>query len=153
MKSKLVVFVVVCVLLISCLVACGKDQEPKYDGSYEFVIYESDSNNADLTDNPVVSRYTVNYTNATYVLDTLVKKGSVYFITEDSNDYLIMKSSPYGLSYSEGYFQNYSGCSEGQIDVSWSYTAVNGQESYTGISSTKLEGLNEYAFVINGWKN
>ena len=57
------------------------------------------------------------------------------------------------MSYSEGYFENYSGCSQGeQIDVSWSYTAVNGKAAPTGIGETSLDGLNEYGFVINGWK-
>ena len=66
---------------------------------------------------------------------------------------MILKNSAYGLSYSEGYFHDYSGCSDGeQIDVSWSYTAVNGQAASYGIGETSLDGLLEYGFVINGWK-
>ena len=56
------------------------------------------------------------------------------------------------LSYTNGYFANYSECATGPIDVSWSYTAVNGQSSMYGIGETALEGLVEYGFVINGWK-
>ena len=64
-----------------------------------------------------------------------------------------MKNSAYGLSYSEGYFHNYSECSSGdQIDVSWSLTTVNGVAASTGIGETSLDGLIEYGFVINGWK-
>ena len=83
----------------------------------------------------------------------MIKKGSAYFFSDSSNDYLILKNSAYGLSYSEAFFEKYSECASGeQIDVSWSYTAVNGVASSTGIGETSLDGLKEYGFVINGWK-
>ncbi len=147
-------FLILGLLLASgALPLAGCSQNKAVDGSYEFVIYESDSNNNDLSDNKVVVSYHIEYSNAKTVTDSLIKKGSAYFFTETSPDYLILKDSGYGLSYSEGYFQNYSGCSNGeQIDVSWSYTAVNGAMASKGIGETPLEGLKEYGFVINGWK-
>lgn len=136
---------------VALLFGCG--QKPVVDGSYDFIIYESDSDNTDLSDNPIIAKYHIEYTSCKTVTDTLVKKGSVYFFSDDSPDYLIMKNSAYGLSYSEGYFQNYSGCEDGdQIDVSWSLTTVNGVVASTGIGETSLDGLKEYGFVINGWK-
>ena len=130
------------------LVCC----KPKVDGAYDFVIYESDADNTDLSDNPVVAKYHIEYVGCSTVSETLIKRGSAYFFSEDSSDYLIMKNSAYGLTYTEGYFQNYSGCASGdQIDVSWSLTTVNGAVASTGIGQTPLEGLTEYGFVINGW--
>lgn len=131
-------------------VASSQNTEP--DGAYDFIIYESDSNNDDLSDNPVVARYHIEYVNATTIPDTLIKNGSTYYFSKDSEDYLILTDSGYGLSYSEGYFKNYSGCSNGKIDVSWSKTYVNGTTASLGIGATTLEGLKEYGFVINGWK-
>jgi hypothetical protein len=86
------------------------------------------------------------------VTDTLIKKDGKYYFSEESNDYLVLTDSGYGLSYTQGYFANYSECASGAIDVSWSYTAVNGAASTVGIGETPLDGLNEYGFVINGWK-
>ena len=134
------------------LAGCNPNK-PVVDGAYDFVIYEKDSDNNNLSDNPVVAKYHIEYTGCKTVVDTLIRKGSAYFFSEESPDYLIMKNSQYGLSYSEGYFKDYSGCADGdQIDVSWSYTAVNGQMAQYGIGETSLDGLNEYGFVINGWK-
>ena len=149
-KKKLVT---ACLLLGSMLGLVACNQKPVVDGYYDFIIYESDADNNDLSDNPVVAKYRIEYTGCKTVTDTLIKKGSAYFFNETSPDYLILKNSAYGLSYSEGYFENYSGCSQGeQIDVSWSYTAVNGKAAPTGIGETSLDGLIEYGFVINGWK-
>lgn len=134
------------VTLASC------DQKPVVDGSFEFIIYESDSDNSNLSDNKVVAKYTIEYVDCQTVSDTLIEKDGKYYFSKDSNDYLILKDSGYGLTYTEGYFENYAECSNGAIDVSWSYTAVNGVSATVGIGETPLEGLEEYGFVINGWK-
>ena len=151
MKKGLLALVALLVGGAVTLVSCGPKKA--VDGAYDFIIYESDSDNNNLSDNKVVATYHIEYKDCKTVTDTLIKKGSVYFFTEESPDYLIMKNSAYGLSYSEGYFANYSECSGGeQIDVSWSYTAVNGEMASKGIGETPLEGLEQYGFVINGWK-
>ncbi len=146
------IFVMVA-LLATLLLLGGCNEKKAVDGAFDFIIYESDANNSDLSDNKVVATYHIEYTNAKTVTDALIKKGSIYFFSEESPDYLILKPSAYGLSYSEGYFQNYSECASGeQIDVSWSYSAINGEMASVGIGETPLEGLVEYGFVINGWK-
>lgn len=151
MNKKFLVYVALLVGGVTLVASCS--QKPTVDGAYDFIIYESDSDNSNLSDNPVVARYHIEYTNCKTVTDTLIKKGSAYFFSEDSSDYLILKNSAYGLSYTEGYFSNYSECSNGeQIDVSWSYTSVNGISASNGIGETSLDGLEEYGFVINGWK-
>lgn len=140
-------------LMCGMLGLAGCSQKPVVDGAYDFIIYESDKDNSDLSDNVVVAKYHIEYSGCKTVTDTLIKKGSAYFFSNESPDYLILKNSEFGLSYSEGYFKDYLGCSGGeQIDVSWSYTAVNGQMANFGIGETPLDGLNEYGFVINGWK-
>lgn len=152
MNKKKLVTLLFLLGIIVCLIGCNQKQ--KIDGAYDFIIYESDNDNSDLSDNPIVARYHIEYVSCKTVTDTLIKKGSAYFFNNESPDYLILKSSAYGLSYSEGYFKDFSGCSAGeQIDVSWSYTTVNGQAASFGISETPLENLNEYGFVINGWKS
>ena len=143
-------FLVVAMIFMVTLAGC--DQKPVVDGSFEFIIYESDSDNSNLSDNKVVAKYTIEYVDCQTVTDTLIEKDGKYYFSKDSNDYLILKDSGYGLSYTEGYFENYAECSNGAIDVSWSYTAVNGKSSTHGIGETPLEGLEEYGFVINGWK-
>ena len=135
--------------LVTTITGCSK---PVVDGSFEFVIYESDSDNSNLSDNKVVARYVIEYVDCQTVTDTLILKDGKYYFSEDSNDYLVLEDSGYGLSYTLGYFENYSQCSSGAIDVSWSYTAVNGSMSTEGIEKTPLDGLSEYGFVINGWK-
>ncbi len=151
MNKKLFVLVALLISMVTFLTACSQKQA--IDGAYDFIIYESDSDNSNLSDNPVVATYHIEYKDCKTVTDTLIKKGSAYFFSETSPDYLIIKNSAYGLSYTEGYFSNYSGCADGeQIDVSWSYTAVNGSVAPSGIGETTLEGLTEYGFVINGWK-
>ena len=153
---QLVVLLLICLTtLTGCSDLLSKlsgSNKPEVDGSFEFVIYESDSDNSDLSDNKIVARYTIEYKDCQTVTDTLIEKDGKYYFSEDSNDYLILKDSGYGLSYSEGYFANYSECASGAIDVSWSYTAVNGKSASVGIGETPLEGLVEYGFVINGWK-
>ena len=139
--------------MILMVTLAGCNQKPVVDGSFEFVIYESDSNNNDLTDNKVVARYTISYVGCKTVTDALIKKNGKYYFSENSNDYLVLVDSMYGLSYTEGYFENYSLCSDGNsIDVSWSMTTVNGVSVTTGIGETPLDGLNEYGIIINGWK-
>ena len=152
MKHNL--FMLIALVFISVLFVSSCEPKKAVDGSYDFIIYESDEDNTDLSDNPVVVKYHIEYLNCKTVTDTLIKKGSAYFFNEESPNYLIMKQSAYGLSYSEGYFQEYSECAAGdQIDVSWSYTAVNGKSAPKGIGETPLDDLKEYGFVINGWKN
>jgi hypothetical protein len=127
--------------------------ETELNGSFDFVIYESDSDNNNLSDNKVVARYTINYHDCETVTEALYKKGDKYYFSLSSNDYLVLEKGAYGLTYTEGYFENYAECSGGKaIDVSWSYTAVNCQMSSKGISETSLAGLTEFGFVINGWK-
>ncbi len=143
-------FLIVGMIFMVTLAGCN--QKPVVDGSFEFIIYESDSDNSNLSDNKVVAKYTIEYVDCQTVTDTLIEKDGKYYFSKDSNDYLILKDSGYGLTYTEGYFENYAECSNGAIDVSWSYTAVNGKSSTHGIGETPLEGLEEYGFVINGWK-
>ena len=143
-------FLVVAMIFMVTLAGCN--QKPVVDGSFEFIIYESDSDNSNLSDNKVVAKYTIEYVDCQTVSDTLIEKDGKYYFSKDSNDYLILKDSGYGLTYTEGYFENYAECSNGAIDVSWSYTAVNGVSATVGIGETPLEGLEEYGFVINGWK-
>lgn len=139
-------------LCVTGLAACNGTKKA-VDGSYDFIIYEKDATNEDLSDNKVVATYHIEYANCKTVAESLIKKGSIYFFSESSPDYLVMKNTQYGLSYSEGYFHDYAECAEGdQIDVSWSYTAVNGAMANFGIGETPLEGLKQYGFVINGWK-
>lgn len=152
MNKKLLVLVALLIGGAATLTACGQEK-PIVDGTYDFIIYESDADNNNLSDNPVVVTYHIEYVNCKTVIDTLIKKGSAYYFNDESPDYLILKSSAYGLSYSDGYFHNYSECSSGeQIDISWSMTTVNGEMASAGIGETPLEGLQEYGFVINGWK-
>jgi hypothetical protein len=147
-------------LLLVTLVACCEFQLPgifetkePIDGSFDFVIYESDSDNSNLSDNVVVARYSIEYVNCATVTDALIKKDNAYYFSEDSKDYLILVDSGYGLSYTGGYFQDYLECADGKaIDVSWTYIAVNGEMAQQGIGETKLEDLVEFGFVINGWK-
>lgn len=143
-------FLVITMIFMVTLAGCN--QKPVVDGSFEFIIYESDSDNSNLSDNKVVAKYSIEYVDCQTVTDTLIEKDGKYYFSKDSNDYLILKDSGYGLTYTEGYFKNYAECSNGAIDVSWSYTAVNGKSSTQGIGETPLEGLEEYGFVINGWK-
>ena len=142
----------VTLLLFGLVTLFGCNEKPEVDGSFEFVIYESDSDNSNLSDNIVVARYTIEYANCQTVTDTFIQKDGKYYFSQDSEDYLILVDSIYGLSYTQGYFANYAECSNGAIDVSWSYTAVNGKSSTCGIGETPLAGLVEYGFVINGWK-
>lgn len=151
MKTFKLLVVLLLVSLMTSLAGCK--EKPEVDGQFDFVIYESDSDNSDLSDNKVVAKYTIMYNDCETVTDALIEKDGKYYFSEDSKDYLILADSGYGLSYTEGYFQNFAECGNGkQIDVSWSYTAVNGEMAAQGIGETPLEGLNEYGFVINGWK-
>ena len=150
MKKFYFIVALLLVSLVTTLTGCN--EKPEVDGSFDFIIYESDSDNSNLSDNKVVAKYTIEYVDCQTVTDTLIEKDGKYYFSKDSNDYLILKDSGYGLSYTEGYFENYAECSNGAIDVSWSYTAVNGKSSTHGIGETPLEGLEEYGFVINGWK-
>ena len=121
--------------------------------SYDFVIYEKDSDNTDLSDNPIVATYHIT-TTATNVADSLIKgSNNKYYFEENGTDYLTLADSAYGLSYDKGYFKDFSECADNtEIDVSWSISTVNGEAASTGISSTTLEGLTTYGFVIQGWK-
>ena len=149
---KKVYLIILMFLLASISILSSCLEKPVVDGSYDFVIYESDSDNSDLTDNKIVAKYTISYVGCQTVTDALIKKDGKYYFSEESNDYLVLADSGYGLTYTQGYFANYSECASGAIDVSWSYTAVNGEASSVGIGETALAGLNEYGFVINGWK-
>lgn len=123
--------------------------------SYDFVIYEKDSDNTDLSDNTVVATYHISYkaSESTTVTDTLIKgEGNKYYFVQGGTDYLILEDSAYGLSYTEGYFENYSECANNtQINVFNSLTTVNGEMASTGIGTTPLTGLTTYGFVINAW--
>lgn len=133
--------------------SCHKELVPVVKGSYDFIIYQSDSDNSNLSDNIVIVKYHIEYANATTVTDTLIKRGNKYYFSNDAADYLVLEDSTYGLTYTRGYFANYSECNDNQeIDVSWSYIAVNGNSAPSGIGETSLEGLQEFGFVINGWK-
>ena len=160
MKKTYLFVVLLLISLTTALTGCsdllskitGNNDKPEVDGSFVFVIYESDSDNSELSDNKVVARYTIEYNDCKTITDTLIQKDGKYYFSENSNDYLILVDSGYGLSYTQGYFTNYAECASGAIDVSWSYTAVNGKSATVGIGETPLDGLKEYGFVINGWK-
>ena len=119
--------------------------------SYNFVIYEKDSDNDDLTNNTIVVSYTISYTDATKTVpDTLIKDGDKYYFVQGGTDYITITSS--GM-IEKGYFKDYSECaSNTEIDISWSYCAVNGAMASKGINETTLTGLTAYGLVINGWK-
>ena len=145
-------FIVALLLVSLAMTLTGCNQKVEVDGSFEFIIYESDSDNSSLADNIVVARYIIEYVDCKTVTDALILKDGKYYFSTDEKDYLILEDSGYGLTYTQGYFENFSECSNGAIDVSWSYTAVNGSMASTGIGETPLEGLEEFGFVINGWK-
>ena len=149
--KKGIIFTLALVGCVAALSGCGKK---KVDGSYDFIIYESDADNTNLSDNKVVAKYHIEYVGAKTVTDTLIKKeNNKYFFSKKANDYLVLESSAYGLSYSKGYFKDYKDCANNtEIDVSWSMTTVNGEVASTGIGATPLEGLTEYGFIIDGWK-
>ena len=150
MKTLYVIVTLLLLVMVTTLTGCN--EKPEVSGSFDFVIYESDADNSDLSDNVVVARYHIEYVNCKTVTDALIKKEDKYYFVENSNEYLVLVDSAYGLSYTQGYFANYSECSDGNaIDVSWSYTAVNGTSATTGIGETPLDGLVEFGFVINGW--
>ena len=150
MKTLYVMVTLLLLVMVTTLTGCN--EKPEVSGSFDFVIYESDADNSDLSDNVVVARYHIEYVNCKTVTDALIKKEDKYYFAQNSNDYLVLVDSAYGLSYTQGYFANYSECSDGNaIDVSWSYTAVNGTSATTGIGETPLDGLVEFGFVINGW--
>jgi len=150
--KKIFTLVLAVFTVFSSLLLTSCKEKKKIDGAYDFIIYAPDSDNTNISDNPVVATYHIEYTNCATVTDTLIKMGNVYKFSSDSNDYLILKKGAYGLYYTEGYFANYSECSEGdQIDVSWSSTFVNGATAQTAIGETPLTGLNTFGFVINGW--
>ena len=151
MKNIKFLVTVLFVSLVAVLSACN--QKVETDGTFDFVIYESDSDNSNLSDNKVVARYTIEYVDCKTVTDTLINKDGKYYFSLESNDYLVLEDSGYRLTYTNGYFANFNECANGkEIDVSWSYTAVNGKSASQGIGETPLEGLTEYGFVINGWK-
>ena len=150
MKKNYFIVALLLVSLVTTLTGCK--EKPKVDGSFDFIIYESDSDNSDLTDNKIVAKYTINYVGCQTVTDTLIKKDDKYYFSEESNDYLVLADSGYGLTYTQGYFANYGECGSGAIDVSMSITTVNGSTAPVGIGETQLDGLKEYGFVINGWK-
>lgn len=150
---------------VVALVGCGKKTEPTTTAaptttatptttvevkSYNFVIYESDSDNYNLSDNKVVTTYTINYTTKTYVPETLIKNEGKYYFAENGTDYFTIKSG----MIDKVYFKDYSECAGNkEIDASWSYCAVNGQMAPKGIEETTLDGLVTYGLVINGWKD
>jgi len=168
--KKILLFMVTLVFSLVLLTGCGKDKpttkapttsgvttEAKVDDRayFNFIIYEKDSDNTKLSDNKVVASYFVRYSEGTKnVSDALIKgEKNKYYFVEGGTDYLVLESSQYGLTYTKGYFENYSGCADNtEIDVSWSMTLGNGESLMTGISSTPLEGLNQYGFVIDGWR-
>ncbi len=121
---------------------------------FYFVIYEKDSDNDNLANNKIVASYEIRYSTATNVATSLIKgAGNKYYFVEGGTDYITLKDSGYGLSYDKGYFKNYSGCAnDTEIDVSWSYSAVNGTMASAGIEGTSLTDLNQYGFVIDGWR-
>lgn len=148
--KKILTFTLALVGCVAILTSCGKK---KVDGSYDFIIYESDSDNTNLSDNKVVAKYHIEYVGCKTVTDTLIKKeDNKYYFTKKSKDYLVLEDSAYGLSYTKGYFKDFADCANNtEIDVSWSLTTVNGEVASTGIGGTALDGLTEYGFVINGW--
>jgi len=149
--KKALIFTLALVGCVGVLSGCGKK---KVDGKYDFIIYESDSDNTDLSDNKVVAKYTIEYADCKTVSDTLIKKeGNEYYFSKKSDDFLVLENSAYGLTYTKGYFKDYGPCANKTvIDLSWSLTTVNGETASTGIGQTALEGLTEYGFVIDGWK-
>ncbi len=148
----------ICVLFLNSILAiislCSCHFNEKNSGQYDFVIYEKDEDNFDLSNNKIVKVFHIKYTNCSTVIDTLIEKDGKYYFSSESNDYLILEKGVYGFSYKYGYFENYFACEdENIIDVSWSYTSFNGNQCQYGIGETPVANLKEYGFVINGWKN
>jgi len=150
MKRNLIIKVLACALVTAGIAGC-KQKAPEVTGSYHFVIYQSDSDNTNLSDNPVVSDYLIEYTSATTVVTSLINEGNKYYFTSDKVDYIILENATFGMMYTKGYFHNFAECSAGEIDVSMSMTAINGEMATVGISDTPLSGLETYGFVINGF--
>lgn len=133
-----------------CFSCCEKES---YDGMFDFVIYESDSNNYDLSDNPCVSKFHIVYDNCESVTDALIKTGNRYYFDSSKVDYLVLEDGPFGLTYKSGYFSNYKPCSSGEIDVSWSMIFVDKELASSGIGNISLGNIQEVGFVIDGWKD
>lgn len=69
MGKKLLLLVTMLTGFVATMTACS--QKPVVDGAYDFIIYESDSDNSNLSDNPVVAKYHIEYTGCKTVTDTL----------------------------------------------------------------------------------
>lgn len=151
-KKKKFILLLVLLLLVSVAGLSACKSKNKVDGKFNFVIYESDNDNNDLSDNVVVVSYEILYNDCSVVTETFIVEGNKYYFNEDKVDYLVFENGAYGLNYTNGYFKNYDECIDGEIDVSWSMTFVNGKLASTSIGETPLEGLDEFGFVINGWK-
>jgi len=148
MKKNLIFRVLGVALIAAGTAACDNTL---LDGTYDFVIYESDFDNSNLTDNKVISSFTITYSQCSTVVDTLIKDGNRYYFDVSKADYIVMEPSTYGLMYKKGYFSDYSECKNGEIDVSMSGTYINGKMAMVGISDVSLLGLVTYGFVVNAW--
>ena len=71
------------ICMVTVLTGCEK--KPVKDGEYDFVIYESDSDNSILSDNVVVARYHIEYSNCKTVAETLIQKDGKYYYQTSSS--------------------------------------------------------------------
>ena len=88
MKKLYLLVVLLFFSIATTLTGCSPKVE--VDGSFDFIIYESDADNTNLSDNPIVARYHIEYVDCKTVTDALLKKEDKYYFSEDSNDYLIL---------------------------------------------------------------
>ena len=141
----------------------GSIEEPNTNeqgASFLFKFYEKDNTPDDLTDNKVVSSYTITYDSskeyaidAFYSQEKLANQKIKITLTKDSQDYIVASNGSFGLFIESCYISNYDKCANNkEYPLEWSMLMVNGVSSNVGISGVKVEGLTELAFVIDGWK-
>lgn len=128
-------------LCVIALVSCKKDNPAT--GSYEFVIYAPDDDCTVISDNRVVVKYTITYTDETYVLDSLILKDGKYYFEENGTDYIQVSGGFITGAHFEAYTESF--------DATYTMTYANGEQAQTGIDQVALEGLTSFGFVIDGW--
>lgn len=143
---KRIIFLLSSFILLFCLVSCSNNN------TYDFVIYEPDINNLDLSDNKEIKRFTISYDeDAKYVSDTLIKKNTnVYKFQNNTIDYLILEEDTYGLYYKYAFFSSYELCEHGQIDITDALLMVDGVKSDYYIGNLEVSGVKEVSLVLNG---
>lgn len=144
---KKVLSLVLAFLGVLTLSSCKKEKKI-IDGSYTFIVYASDADNNDISNNPVVATYTIEYYQCDSVANSLIQKDGKHYLS--NTDYLVLANGQYGLYLDKGFFNGYN---QNEVDLSWSKTTINGgQDLFTGIGETPLEGITSFELIIDGWK-